>query len=123
MSWVGYSQPRNLGRGETGGAAALPIWINYMDKALAGVPEVQLPRPDGLIQVQDGNGRSDYQYAEYEPPQRAIAPDWLREMLLSDNEPALEAPEEATPPAPPRPVPAAQPPAPVEDRMPVPINR
>ena len=56
VSWVGHSQPRNLGKGETGGAAALPIWINYMASALEGVPQVELPRPDGLRQVQDGLG-------------------------------------------------------------------
>jgi len=124
VSWVGFSQPRNLGRGETGGAAALPIWINYMDKALEGTPEVQRPQPNGLIQVQAGDGsRMDYQYAEYAPPEPPLAPDWLREMFASDNEPALEAPEEATPPAAPRLPPAAQAPAPIEDRMPVPIRR
>ncbi|MDI3490386.1 MAG: penicillin-binding protein [Thauera sp.] len=128
ITWVGYSQPRNLGRGETGGAAALPIWINYMSKALEGSPEAQRPRPDGLVQIQAGDGsRMDYQYAEYEPPEPPLAPDWLRNMFASDDQgPALEAPEEAIPPTPiplSRPIPAAQAPAPVEDRMPVPIRR
>ncbi|MFT3760830.1 penicillin-binding protein 1A [Thauera sp.] len=129
VSWVGFSQPRNLGRGETGGAAALPIWIDYMRTALAGTPEIRRPRPGGLIQVEAGDGsRTDYQYAEYEPPEPPVAPDWLREMFASDQGPALEAPEEAIPPvapapAPPPPIPAAQAPAPVEDRMPVPIRR
>ena len=121
VSWVGFSQPRNLGRGETGGAAALPIWIDYMRTALAGTPEIQRPRPGGLIQVEAGDGsRQDYQYAEYDPPEPPLAPDWLRQMFASDHGPALEAPEEAIPPPP---IPAAQAPAPVEDRMPVPIRR
>ncbi|WP_288023246.1 penicillin-binding protein 1A, partial [Thauera sp.] len=69
VSWVGHSQPRNLGKGETGGAAALPIWIDYMRSALQGVPEVERPRPDGLILVDNGLGtRQDYHYAEYTPP-------------------------------------------------------
>ncbi|WP_068639032.1 penicillin-binding protein 1A [Thauera butanivorans] len=121
VSWVGFSQPRNLGRGETGGAAALPIWIDYMRTALAGTPEIQRPRPGGLIQIEAGDGsRQDYQYAEYDPPEPPLAPDWLRQMFASDHGPALEAPEEAIPPPP---IPAAQAPAPVEDRMPVPIRR
>jgi len=124
VSWIGFSQPRNLGRGETGGAAALPIWVTYMRAALEGVPEVQPPLPNGLIQVQAGDGSGmDYQYAEYEPPQPPLAPDWLRNMFTADDGPALEAPEEATPSVAPRPIPAVQAPAPVVERRPVPIRR
>ncbi|MFN7351895.1 MAG: penicillin-binding protein 1A, partial [Burkholderiales bacterium] len=43
VAWVGYDQPKNLGPRETGGAAALPIWIGYMNKALSGVPNIQRP--------------------------------------------------------------------------------
>ncbi|WP_291992510.1 penicillin-binding protein 1A [Candidatus Accumulibacter sp. ACC003] len=50
-SWIGYDQPRNLGKGETGGSAALPTWIGYMGKALQGVPESFLPTPDGIVSV------------------------------------------------------------------------
>ncbi len=129
VSWMGFSQPRNLGRGETGGAAALPIWINYMSTALAGRPEAQQPRPDGLVLVETGDGsREDYHYAEYDPPEPPLAPDWLRSMFASDHGPATEAPVESIPPdvfAPAgRPMPApAQPPAPVEERRPVPLRR
>ena len=129
VSWVGHSQPRNLGKGETGGAAALPIWINYMASALEGVPQVELPRPDGLRQVQNGLGtRQDWQYAEYAPPAPPPVPDWLREMFANDGAPAMEAEAEAIPPGPaplilPPPSPArAQAPAPVEERRPTPIR-
>ena len=129
VSWVGHSQPRNLGKGETGGAAALPIWINYMASALEGVPQVELPRPDGLRQVQNGLGtRQDWQYAEYAPPAPPPVPDWLREMFANDSAPAMEAEAEAIPPGPtplvlPPPSPArAQVPAPVEERRPTPIR-
>ncbi len=134
VAWLGFSQPRNLGRGETGGAAALPIWVNYMRSALDGVPEVPRERPKGLTLVRAGDGsRQDYQYSEYKAPEPPTVPDWLREMFAADNSPALEAPEEAIPPAalapapppapPPVSLPPAQAPAPVEDRMPVPIRR
>ena len=129
VSWVGHSQPRNLGKGETGGAAALPIWINYMASALEGAPQVELPRPEGLMQVQNGLGTSqDWQYAEYAPPAPPPVPDWLRDMFANDSAPAMEAESEAIPPGPaplilPPPSPArAQAPAPVEERRPMPIR-
>jgi len=126
VAWMGYSQPRNLGRGETGGAAALPIWIDYMRVALQSAPEHERPLPAGLLAVTSGDGsRQDYIYAENKPPSPPPVPDWLRE-LFSDESPATEAPEEAIPPAAPaRPAapPPMQPPAPVVDRVPVPIGR
>ena len=36
VAWIGFDQPKRLGNGETGGAAALPIWIGFMEQALAG---------------------------------------------------------------------------------------
>lgn len=125
IAWMGFSQPKNMGRGETGGAAALPIWVNYMRTALKDAPESRLARPEGLISapVADGN-REDFHYAENEAPALMPQPDWL-ELLFSSPNPALEAPEEAIPPAPPapRPVPQMQAPAPVVDRMPTPVRR
>jgi penicillin-binding protein 1A len=39
VAWVGFDQPRTLGRKEFGGVAALPIWSEYMAKALSDKPE------------------------------------------------------------------------------------
>ena len=39
ITWVGFDQPTTLGRREYGGVAALPIWTNFMAKALEGTPE------------------------------------------------------------------------------------
>ena len=50
-AWVGFDQPTPLGRGEVGGRAALPIWVDYMRVALDGVPEKPLLRPAGIIAV------------------------------------------------------------------------
>ena len=62
-AWVGFDQPKKLGDKETGGAAALPIWIGYMSRALKDVP-VQVPQaPEGLIASGEGRERS-YIYAE-----------------------------------------------------------
>ena len=45
--WVGFDQPKTLGRSEYGGRAALPIWIEFMETALAGQPERRLTPPPG----------------------------------------------------------------------------
>ena len=62
VAWIGFDQPRNLGNKETGGGLALPIWINYMQKALKSAPVDERTMPEGLIAA---NG--DYYYAEYPP--------------------------------------------------------
>ena len=48
-TWVGFDQHKPLGGRETASKASLPIWIDYMKIALAGKPERQLERPDGLV--------------------------------------------------------------------------
>jgi penicillin-binding protein 1A len=49
--WVGFDQPKTLGRREYGAKAALPIWSDYMAVALKDQPEAHLPQPDGLVTV------------------------------------------------------------------------
>ena len=51
ISWIGFDQPRRMGSGETGGAAALPIWIGFMEHALKNVPESWPEAPEGLISI------------------------------------------------------------------------
>lgn len=60
VAWVGFDEPRSLGEQASGSALALPIWIGFMDKALAGVPEATPVVPDGLVRVGD-----DWRYAEW----------------------------------------------------------
>jgi penicillin-binding protein 1A len=52
--WVGFDKPRSLGATETGGGLALPIWINYMSRALQGLPEVAREIPSGVV-LEDGD--------------------------------------------------------------------
>ena len=72
-SWIGFDQPKNLGNGETGGSAALPMWIGYMSRALKDVPESFQPQPEGLVAIdagQSGKGPSkEYFYKENVPQQ------------------------------------------------------
>ncbi|MGB5539744.1 MAG: penicillin-binding protein 1A [Gammaproteobacteria bacterium] len=50
-AWVGFDRLEPLGRGETGGRSALPMWIDYMAYALEGVPELKQEPPEGLVTV------------------------------------------------------------------------
>ncbi|MGE5386257.1 MAG: penicillin-binding protein 1A [Betaproteobacteria bacterium] len=61
-AWIGFDQPKKLGDRETGGAAALPIWIGYMAKALKNVP-IGLPdAPEGLVAA--GSSGKEFVYRE-----------------------------------------------------------
>jgi len=54
IAWVGFDQPKTLGRNQTGGVIALPIWVGYMEKALHNAPEVPREVPDGVVMVPTG---------------------------------------------------------------------
>jgi len=69
-AWMGFDQPKDLGKGETGGAAALPIWINYMAKALKDVPESFPSVPEGMVSKEVGGAKGpakEYFYKEHAP--------------------------------------------------------
>ncbi len=46
--WVGFDDNKKLGRGEAGAKAALPIWIDFMAKALTDRPAKDFPQPPGV---------------------------------------------------------------------------
>ncbi|MFT5226683.1 MAG: penicillin-binding protein 1A, partial [Polaribacter sp.] len=50
-AWVGFDDQQTLGARETGGRAALPIWIAYMRSALSGMPENLEQQPDDMVTV------------------------------------------------------------------------
>jgi penicillin-binding protein 1A len=47
-AWVGMDDFSSLGAGEFGGKAALPMWIDFMRVALAGVPDAATDMPNGI---------------------------------------------------------------------------
>ncbi len=49
--WMGYDNPRSLGDRETGGGLSLPVWINFMETALKGVPVTEPSAPQGVVSV------------------------------------------------------------------------
>ena len=75
ISWIGFDTPRSLGDKETGGGAALPMWMSYMEKVLKNVPEAEYTMPDNMTAVRindqglrDPNGgRVEYFYQENVP--------------------------------------------------------
>jgi penicillin-binding protein 1A len=78
IAWIGFDQPKRMGSGETGGAAALPIWISYMGKVLAGVAEGTPSVPQGLTPIKPAgasSGSSEMIYQENLPPAPLEKPD------------------------------------------------
>ncbi|MGR9116630.1 MAG: penicillin-binding protein 1A [Gammaproteobacteria bacterium] len=47
-AWVGFDDFSPLGNRETGGTAALPMWIEFMQEALKDTPEIPLTPPPGI---------------------------------------------------------------------------
>jgi penicillin-binding protein 1A len=58
--WMGYDNPRSLGDRETGGGLSLPVWINFMEAALKGVPVMEPSAPEGVVNV-----GGEWYYEEY----------------------------------------------------------
>jgi penicillin-binding protein 1A len=93
VAWIGFDNPRSLGRNETGSQAALPMWISYMGQALKGVPEQALTPPPGLmaaridpatgLRIQDG-GVNEYFYQEFLPPEQPIEPPFSADRPLDE---------------------------------------
>lgn len=59
--WLGHDEPQSLGSRESGGGLALPVWIDYMAKALKGVPVAPPPEPpEGVVRLDD-----DWVYSQW----------------------------------------------------------
>lgn len=87
VTWVGFDQPTPLGRGEVGGRAALPIWMDFMRSALKGVPQERLPKPNGLVTV-----RINPATGKLAEPGDATA---IYETVQADHVPAADTPADA----------------------------
>jgi penicillin-binding protein 1A len=80
ISWMGFDQPKTLGRNQTGGVVALPIWIGYMEKALKDIPESARAVPPGIVSVPvlgalgEGRMAPEYFYREAVPPPEVLQP-------------------------------------------------
>ena len=83
IAWVGFDQPKTLGKNQTGGVVALPIWVSYMEKALKDVPEMPREMPPGIVVLPTGpyptaGGESrmvpEFFYQEAVPPPEVLQP-------------------------------------------------
>ncbi len=85
-AWIGFDDNRELGSRETGARAALPIWMGFMQRALAGTPEAPIERPEDLVEVallpetgqrttdDDPRGRREWLLPEQIPERSASIP-------------------------------------------------
>ncbi len=87
--WVGFDQPRTLGRSEFGGRAALPIWIEFMKHALKDVQEDVSQLPTGVVAA-----RID---PETGAKAHASQNNTMREYFLLENPPRERLPETVIP--------------------------
>ena len=80
IAWIGFDQPKKLGGQETGGVAALPIWISYMQRALKGIPESMPQPPEGLVNI-----GGEWYFREFVPGEASV-----QSLGLSDGTPEGE---------------------------------
>ena len=87
--WVGNDRGANsLGSGESGSVTALPIWIDFMQTALANQPNVPFPVPPGVV------------FARVDPETGFLAPPdspGEEEVFVAGTEPTQIAPKSAAP--------------------------
>jgi len=82
VAWMGFDNPRSLGGRETGGGAALPIWMDYMGKILKNSPEIAYTMPENMVAARinndgfpDENGEMvEYFYQENLPQEQPAFP-------------------------------------------------
>ena len=86
--WVGFDQSRPLGEGEEGSRTAVPIWTDFMAKALQGVPDASWPAPGGLVQVRISPVTGELASAD--------DPDAIFETFMADRLPTGSAPGETS---------------------------
>jgi penicillin-binding protein 1A len=95
IAWMGFDQPRTLGKNQTGGVVALPMWLGYMDRMLKEIPEMPREPPPGVISVPvmgaHGEGRlaPEYFYREAVPPPEVLEP---LPPVFTPADPEAEAP-------------------------------
>ena len=67
--YVGYDIPKDMGKRETGGTVALPIFINFMQQAISEIKDVQFEVPKGITfkKINRYSGEIIHNYNEVDP--------------------------------------------------------
>jgi len=89
--WVGFdNNERPLGIGETGGKAALPIWLRFMMKAMEGLEQGEIPgeRPKGIV-----GATVDPKTGLLSPTGHGVAYPFISGTVPTDTARSAEAPE------------------------------
>jgi penicillin-binding protein 1A len=82
VTWVGYDQPKSLGR-QFGSTLALPIWIDFMRTALLDSPIAHFAMPTGLVAEENATWQHETEYS-YDSNNNISEPD------KDDQQPADE---------------------------------
>jgi penicillin-binding protein 1A len=80
IAWMGFDQPKSLGKNQSGAVVSLPIWIGYMEKALKEIPEAKRTIPPGIVSLPvmgalgEGHLAPEFFYREAVPPPEVLQP-------------------------------------------------
>jgi penicillin-binding protein 1A len=59
VAWMGFDDYRPLGKQETGGEAAVAVWVDFMREALKDTPEATLDPPAHMVEIGVLGGSSE----------------------------------------------------------------
>ena len=94
VTWVGFDRPRRLGKGETGGKAAIPIWVGAMEAAEQGEPAAFVPPSSVVVrQIDAASGL----LVPSGPEAETYQGETLEEYFVAGTEPIDEAVPAALP--------------------------
>ena len=102
ISWVGFDQPKTLGKNQTGSVVALPIWLGYMEQVLKELPEQSRSVPPGVVAVPTVSYPNAGGEAKVAPEffyQEAVPPPEVLQPPPPPVQPTGPLPEQTNPPA------------------------
>jgi len=87
--WVGRDDHKPLGKKESGSAAALPIWVDYMEDALVKYPGGTFKQPSGIKIVSTPYGSIPYSLESL----RHSVIDSIRDSVMINGQEMIKSPE------------------------------
>ncbi len=101
VAWVGFDTPRPLGKGESGGRSAIPVWLAAMEAAKSDRALHFVPPPNVSVRrIDAASGLLAPTVAPIDPEtgEALPMPETLDEYFLAGTEPVDEATPAALPP-------------------------
>ncbi len=87
--WVGFDQEKTLGKGETGGRTALPVWVDFMQDATKDIPNKAFDVPNNIVFVSIDNETGKLASAQSQSV--------VRQAFLDGTEPTAQKDDGASP--------------------------